>query len=353
MNDFKDTLKFVRDNPYTWAVVVILFGVMSTAMLMLSQAASGTWSFEAEGGDLAGDAANVVNIQPGDYSNGYVALNGNVPVPSVTPPPPSNPVTFVGAGDIAKCSLQEDEATATLLDSIEGTVFTAGDNAYESGTVREYADCYNPTWGRHKSRTKPVPGNHEYNSSAAAGYYAYFGAAAGDPNKGYYSYDVGQWHILALNSNCDSIGGCQTGSPQEAWVRADLAAHPSICTAAYWHHPVFSSGDHGNSDRMLDIWRILDEAGVDVVISGHDHNYERFAAQNAAGAADSAGIVSFIVGTGGTSLRPMKTAKPNSVISNATTHGVIKFSLYADKADYEFVPIAGKTFTDSGTISCQ
>ncbi|MCH7718695.1 MAG: metallophosphoesterase, partial [Chloroflexi bacterium] len=152
---------------------------------------------------------------------------------------------LVGAGDIASCASSGDEATADLLDGIAGTVVTFGDNAYQSGTESEFADCYEPTWGRHKARTRPAPGNHDYITPGASGYFEYFGAAAGDPSKGYYSYDLGAWHVIAINSNCSQVGGCDAGSPQEQWLRADLAESPTSCTVAYWHHPRFSSSLHG------------------------------------------------------------------------------------------------------------
>lgn len=152
---------------------------------------------------------------------------------------------LVGAGDIAVCNSPRDEATADLLDRIPGTVFTLGDNAYPSGSANDFLRCYEPSWGRHKARTRPAPGNHDYETPGAAAYFAYFGAAAGDPSKGYYSYDLGTWHIVILNSNCREVGGCHRGSPQEQWLRADLAAHPARCTLAYWHHAYFSSGYHG------------------------------------------------------------------------------------------------------------
>lgn len=166
----------------------------------------------------------------------------------------SDPI-LVGAGDIVTCRGTDDEATAALLDAIGGTVFTAGDSVYSDGTSEEFANCYEPSWGRHKARTRPAVGNHEYHTPGAAGYFAYFGEAAGDPSKGYYSYDLGAWHIVVINSNCDEIGGCEPGSPQEQWLRADLAAHPTACTLAYWHHPLFSSGQHGSDTAVRPICR--------------------------------------------------------------------------------------------------
>jgi acid phosphatase type 7 len=264
---------------------------------------------------------------------------------------PSSPV-LVGAGDIAHCSTTTDEATAKLLDGIGGTVFTLGDNAYNSGTAAEFSNCYEPTWGRHKARTKPSVGNHEYLTSGASGYFNYFGAAAGDPKKGYYSYDRGEWHVIVLNSNCSYVS-CAVGSAQEQWLRADLAAHQNKCTLAYWHAPLFSSGDHGNSTSVRPFWNALYQANADLVLSGHDHDYERFAPQRPDGTLDTArGIREFVVGTGGTYLRPFGTIKPNSQSRNATAHGVLKLTLHSGSYEWKFVPVVGKTFTDSGITAC-
>jgi hypothetical protein len=261
---------------------------------------------------------------------------------------------ILAAGDIASCDGDGDEATALLLDSLEGTVITLGDNVYGSGTSAEFDDCYDPSWGRHRARTRPAPGNHDYNTPGATGYYGYFGAAAGDPAKGYYSYDVGAWHIVVINSNCAAIGGCGRLGRQEQWLRADLAAHPAACTMAYWHHPRFSSGSsHGDTSGMQPIWQALYDAGADVVLSGHEHNYERFAPQTPGGAADPArGIVEFVVGTGGRSHYGFGEPKANSVVRNGDTYGVLKLTLHAASFDFQFVPEAGKTFTDTGTAAC-
>ncbi len=265
----------------------------------------------------------------------------------------------MGAGDIALCGSGGDEATAQLLDAIfsggaPGNVFTAGDNAYNSGTASEFADCYEPTWGRHKARTKPAPGNHDYNTGGASGYFGYFGAAAGDPSKGYYSYNLGTWHIIVVNSNCSEVGGCDAGSPQEQWLRADLAANPAVCTLAYWHHPRFSSSStHGSSTLTQAIWQALYDYDAEVVVSGHDHNYERFAPQDANGGADPAGgIRQFVVGTGGKSHYSFGAPIANSDVRNGDTYGVLKMTLHSTSFDWEFVPVAGKTFSDSGSQSC-
>jgi hypothetical protein len=267
----------------------------------------------------------------------------------------SDPV-FVGAGDIASCASSGDEATAKLLDGIPGTVYTLGDNVYDSGTADEFANCYNPSWGRHLARTKPVPGNHDYTITGAPGYYAYFGAAAGDPSKGYYSYDLGAWHIVALNSMCENVGGCgDTSDPSKmvGWLKQDLAANPSTCTLAYWHHPVFSSGQHGNNPKMVPTWDALYAAGADVVLSGHDHDYERFAPQTSSGAPDPArGIREFVVGTGGRSHYAFGTIRANSQVRNSDTNGVLKLTLHPTSYDWKFEPEAGRTFSDSGTSNC-
>ena len=260
---------------------------------------------------------------------------------------------FVGAGDIASCSSSGDEATANLLDNIPGTVYTLGDNAYESGSSAEFLNCYNPSWGRHKARTRPSVGNHEYYTAGASGYYNYFGAAAGDPSKGYYSYNLGAWHIISLNSMCENVGGCGAGSPMVTWLKGDLADNPS-CTLAYWHHPVFSSGsEHGNDPKMIPSWDALYAAGADVVLSGHDHDYERFAPQTSNGTADpDRGIREFVVGTGGKSHYAFGAIRANSQVRNSDTNGVLKLTLHASSYDWQFVPEAGKTFSDAGTDSC-
>jgi hypothetical protein len=194
---------------------------------------------------------------------------------------------LVGAGDIASCSSSGDEATANLLDGISGTVITLGDNAYENGSAAEFANCYESSWGRHKARTMPAVGNHEYQTPGASGYFGYFGAAAGDADKGYYSYDRGQWHIISLNSMCENVGGCGATSPMLTWLKNDLAANPTSCTLTYFHHPLFNSGaEHGNDPKMKPNWDALYAAGAEVVLSGHEHVYERFAPQTPAGAAD-------------------------------------------------------------------
>jgi len=276
----------------------------------------------------------------------------------------TTPVTLVGAGDIASCTSTGDEATAKLLRSISGTVFTAGDNAYTEGSLAQYNNCYGPTWGAYKASTMPAVGNHEYRTPGASGYFDYFGAAAGEPGKGYYSYNKGAWHIVVLDSECkywatgfiDGPSQCssQRQADMIAWLKADLAANSTtVCTLAYFHQPRFSSGFGGNDLSTQPIWDALYAAKADVVISGHDHNYERFARQTPSGALDrSRGIREFVVGTGGASHGGIGTIKANSQVRNTTTYGVLKLTLNSASYGWKFVPVAGKTFTDSGTTSC-
>jgi hypothetical protein len=268
-----------------------------------------------------------------------------------------SPAVLVGAGDVASCrEITGAEATAKLLDAIPGTVFIPGDLACPDGTPEEFANCFEPTWGRHKARTRPSTGNHDYHTKGAAPYFAYWGDAAGDPSKGYYSYELGTWHVVVLNSNCAEIGGCDIGSPQERWLRADLAAHPSACTVAYWHHPLFSSGakaSHARHPEVRPLWQALYDAGAELVLNGHEHNYERFAAQDPNGEPDPEhGIRQIVAGTGGRNLDPLPDPQPNSEVREDSTFGVLKVTLKAKGYDWEFVPVAGKSFTDSGSGTC-
>jgi hypothetical protein len=319
--------------------------------------------------------------------------------PFVQPTPPGPPV-LVGAGDIAGCPAQyKDEATEALLDGIAGTVFTAGDNAYMNGTPLEFAACYHPSWGQHKDRTRPSAGNHEY-YSAGLGHFTYFGPVS-NPPFGYYSYNLGSWHVVVVNSTpqvylcyppelkegTDEVTeqvpwqvlwgdpqldqlptsptagrACAGDVLQQAWLVADLVAHRRYrCTLVYFHHPRFSSGKHGNHYQMQRIWDILYHFRADVVVSGHDHLYERFAPQNPNGRLDTKrGIRQFTVGTGGAPLYEFVQIQPNSEVRNNETHGVIKLTLGDRRYDWEFIPITnapvdpvtGEPFTDSGSGRC-
>jgi acid phosphatase type 7 len=261
---------------------------------------------------------------------------------------------LVGAGDIADCKdLTGAEATAKLLEQFPGTVMAVGDLAYPDGSKENFA-CYDKTWGRVKSRTRPATGNHEFHAAGASPYFDYFGAAAGDPKTAYYSYELGTWHIIVLNSECKDVGGCDAGSQQEKWLREDLKAHPAACTLAYWHKPLFSSGGaHGNHLSVKPLFQALYDANADVVINGHDHDYERFAPQTAEAVADpKRGIREFVVGTGGKNHRPFGEIRANSEVRDATAFGVLKLTLKPGAYEWQFIPEAGKSFTDSGSGVC-
>jgi len=274
--------------------------------------------------------------------------------PQWLPGYPSGKV-IVAVGDIATCSSAADEATARLVGVIDASaVLPLGDNAYESGAPSEFAECYKPTWGRFKDRTKPVPGNHEYHTAEAEGYFSYFGDAAGEPgSKGYYSYDLGQWHIVALNSNCAEVS-CQASSPQLRWLEADLAKDSKTCTLAYFHYPLFSSGEYRPGIREVKpLWEALYAADADVVLNGHDHNYQRFAPQDPNGRADPQhGIREFVVGTGGRSHYSILEPIANSEVYNDETYGVLKLTLRPESYEWRFLPVEGETFTDSGSARC-
>lgn len=274
---------------------------------------------------------------------------------------PTAAPTVIAAGDIAKCGNPGAEKTAALIDSLPGTVLPLGDLAYEDGTKAEFDGCYTPTWGRFRDRSRPTTGNHEYNQKDASPYFDYWGEAAGDRTKGYYSYDIGAWHLISLNSTCSAAGGCSKGSPMEKWLREDLAANRSRCILAYWHHPRFftSSRSPGGSSppaadrKFIAMWTALMEGGADVVLSSHRHVYERFARQDALGNADPKGLRQFIVGTGGGVLDQfVGPTAPNSELRKAGTYGVLELTLHPDRYDWRFVAADGDPFTDSGSDSC-
>jgi hypothetical protein len=281
--------------------------------------------------------------------------------PPRDPTPAPDPV-LVGAGDVTSCTQENDDLTAALLDAVvesspgEVVVYTTGDNVYENGTIEEYEQCYDPTWGRHKERTRPAPGNHEYGTGDADGYFAYFGAVAGDPARGYYSYDVGSWHVVVLNTSdhCQFLL-CDQNSPQGLWLREDLKANDALCTLAIWHDPLFSSGStHGSAEHVQPFWRVLYRYGAEVVINGHEHNYERFAPQTPEGEADPEyGIRQFVAGTGGEShYREGEELTPNSEAADDNTYGVLKLTLRAASYEWEFIPEPRGDFRDSGSGEC-
>lgn len=267
--------------------------------------------------------------------------------------------TLVGAGDIASCdNIEGARATARLLERIPGTIFAAGDLAYEKGTAAEFQNCYDTTWGEFKARTRPVPGNHEYGDPAASAYFKYWGKQAGPVGKGYYSYDLGSWHIVALNTNCTvkGLGGCATGSPEEEWLRQDLAEHPDSCILAYSHQALFSSGllkTHAIHPELKEFWQDLYAAHAALFLVGHEHSYERFAPQDPEGHSEPGrGIREIVVGTGGRSHDPLGFSIPNSEVRNASTYGVLKLTLTPGHYVWQFIPVEGESFTDSGSGEC-
>lgn len=255
---------------------------------------------------------------------------------------------LVGAGDIGSCASPHDEATAALIDSIDGTVFTLGDNDYSDGPATPpYGVCYDSTWGRHRPRTHPAPGDDDRRSGSLSEYYAHFGGAAHGPD-GYYSYDLGTWHIVVLNTTPFA------DSTQVQWLRADLAASTKRCTLAVSHRPRFSSGNTHSAATQGPIFQALFEAGGEILLSGNDHDYERFAPQAPDQTADpDSGVVQFVVGTGGKSHGSINLPlEPNSQAQNADSYGVLRLTLHASSFDWRFIPVAGRTFTDAGTAAC-
>ena len=335
------------------AVLVLLLGVTR----LIDRGASASPSLSA--GVAASPTASGASPSTSGPEPSSSTAAGESPSPTATPTPQPTPVptgdpVMVGAGDIGDCGEDGDEATAKLLDGIAGTVFTLGDNAYNNGTAEQFRECYHPNWGRHLERTRPAPGNHDWGRDNLDGYFGYFGAnATGPDGASWYSYDLGTWHVIVLDSSCKEVGGCDAGSPQVEWLEADLAASDARCTVAYWHHPRFSSGRHGN-DKAVDVfWQRLYDAGVDVVLSGHDHDYERFAPQDPDGEEDGErGIREFVVGTGGTNLRRFETPKPNSELRVTGVHGVLALTLRDASYEWEFIPTEGNDLSDRGTATC-
>jgi hypothetical protein len=266
---------------------------------------------------------------------------------------PSDSNYHGGLGTSTAC--RQKYTSDLLVNGDFDAVLALGDLQYQSGSLSDFNASYDPSWGRVKSITYPVVGNHEYGQSGASGYFDYFDGAAGERGKGYYSFDLASWHIVAINSNCGRVaGGCGSGSPQETWLRGDLAAHPTDCTIAMWHHARWSSGHDGDSTFMQTMWKDLDDAGVEILLSGHSHDYERFAPQDADGSLDTAdGVRQFVVGTGGAFFTGLGNSfDRNSQVHQNTTYGILQFTLRSDAYDWRFVPEAGKTFTDSGTTAC-
>ena len=273
--------------------------------------------------------------------------------------PIAKSLTVYAAGDIADCkkappaeSMAAKTAaliTAGLAQDNKALVLTLGDNTYPVGRPEEFINCYDATWGKFKTKTLPSPGNHDYGMPLALGYYNYFDELAGPDRRGYYSKTAGNWLILSLNSNLGEI----PMQEQLSWLKEQLKDNKRLCTLAYWHHPVFSSGGHRSNEVMQEAWKMLVTAKADIVLASHDHDYERFVPLNAEGERDDKnGIRSFVVGTGGASLTPMFFAKSTTEIRDNTTHGVLKLNLHAKSYDWEFLPVEGQSFTDKGQGNC-
>lgn len=275
------------------------------------------------------------------------------PTPTTSPDLTADPIV-TAAGDVSSLHPSlATRATAELVMGIDPAVaITLGDGQYPAGTKKAYQDGYDTTWGAFLPKTHPTPGDHDYEGSAtASGYFSYFGSRS--PGR-YYSYDVGAWHVISLDSNCVHIEGCDVRSPEYEWLAKDLAEHRAICTLAYWHHPRWSSGiEHGNSSGTSPLWTLLYDAGADVVLSGHERNYERFAPQDYRGEVDATnGMVEFVVGTGGSGLDPFGPPDPNSLVRDASTFGVLQLTLHPSSYDFAFKGIPGSTFADTGTGIC-
>jgi len=263
-----------------------------------------------------------------------------IPLPSEEPAA----TVLLAVGDIGSCDGGEDEKVADLASRLPGTIALLGDIAYPDGSATDFASCFDPAWGRMRARIRPAPGNHEYQTTDAAGYFSYFGAAAGTPGEGWYSYDLGAWHVVALNSNCEFVG-CGEDSPQYAWLEADLRANPVACTLAYWHHPRVSSGRHGDDPRTDALWRTLASAGADLVLVGHDHDYERIAPIDS--------MRSFVVGTGGRSLYAFE--RPTGARTELRvndSYGLLMLTLREAGFSWRFVPAEGSTLLDAGSGEC-
>lgn len=288
---------------------------------------------------------------------GVVLLMGSGPVGGADPqtgPAEGSTVSVLAVGDIGVCDSRRDDGTAALAERTSGTILGLGDIAYPNGAQRDFRECFGSSWGNLKSRIRPVPGNHEYQTPDASPYFSYFGSAAGEPGEGWYSFDLGDWHIIALNSNCEDVGGCDAGSPQEEWLRADLAANESRCTLAFWHAPRFSSGkEHGGTRDVEDLWRALAEANADVVLAGHEHLYERFEPLNADGDPDASGVRQFVVGTGGADLYEFGRPRRGSEVRIDDAYGLLKLTLAPTSYSWEFLTVDEDHEGDSGTDQCR
>ena len=336
------------------ATLILLLGASSLLTTAPQPSGSAAASRTAAPSGAAPSASGTASGSPGAGATGSAGASGTAAAtasPSATAAPSGNQV-LVGAGDIADCATGDDAATARLLDQLPGTVFTAGDDALPEGSARQFADCYAPTWGRHLARTRPAPGERDWATKDLAGYLGYFGAAAAPDGVTWYSYDLGWWHIVVLDSACDKVGGCTADSDQGRWLAKDLAASKATCTLAIWHRPLASSGDQGGDPAVVPFWQALYAAHAEVIVNAHDRDYERFAPQDPDGREDRAnGIRQFVAGTGGAPLGGFGPSAANSEFRLAGAHGVLRLLLREKDYAWTFVPSDG-TATDSGQTAC-
>ena len=328
--------------------LVVTLVILAVTFTLVDQLASRVY---APGAPTAGLPAASASVGAGSSTHATPS-SGPTASPLPTPVPDGRPQVVYAAGDLADCP-ETGPAVVDLIRNSSSLILALGDIVHPTGTPREYTRCFDPVWGDLKTRTRPVPGNHDYRTPEAAGYFAYFGALAGNPSMGYYSFDLGWWHIIALNSICKPVGGCREGNPQINWLEADLAAHPAACTLAYWHHPRFSSGNGAALQRTDTLWPVLYAAGADVILNGHDHDYERFAPQDPAGQLDPMrGIREFVVGTGGASLTPRLRVARNSELWIGDHHGVLELTLRRAQYDWRFITAETGEVIDRGTGRC-
>jgi acid phosphatase type 7 len=325
-------------------------GNVTTPPRAITSSALANYTFDV---NLSAGTPTVLSVTAGNVAAGRNAFVDIATFPSngTTTPPPTTSARLVGAGDIASDG-NADVATGNLIDARPGArVFTAGDNAYPNGSASDYTNKYHPAWGPFKNRTSPSPGNHDYNTFGASGYKSYFGSVAGLRlvNPTYYVYTLGAWRVYALDSNISMA----VGSAQYNFVQNDLATNGALCELAYWHHPIASSGEHGNDARARPIFALFDAQGGDLVLNGHDHNYERFTKINSLGQVSVSGVRQIIVGTGGTALRGQGFVQPGSEVRNFNTHGIVDITLASTSYSGKFVPAPGfGSFTDSFSGTC-
>jgi hypothetical protein len=285
---------------------------------------------------------------------------GCIEVPAVDSAPAGR-ATLAAAGDVAcrrgarrsRNVCRMDDTARLVEEANPRAVLVLGDAQYPRGTLQEFEASYRHSWGRFRSITFPVPGNHEYLTPGAAGYFAYFGDRAGSLERSWYAFTLDGWRLYALDSNCAEVGGCEAGSPQYRWLSSELAADDTPCSLAFWHHARFSSGPHGNSEAMSDIWELLDSHGVDVALAGHDHHYERFAPMAADGALDSNGMRQFVVGTGGSRHYPVWRRSPGSEAAHSGAFGILLLHLHPDSYSWRFLSAEGSSYSDTGTSACR